>query len=156
MTIKKSKRKVRKAYHRLPKIFQKRIMKFIMTKEGWLEEFGPYEIFCCTEAVKIAKFCKTKEKVIEFKSWSVETQYKHAKLDSGHSGNTFGQSVLLAYHYLNDPDGVIIEHGSLCILVGCPVFGCPHPPPDYVIEMLSPEGQKRLREVLAKKEEEAK
>jgi len=130
-------------------VFRQRIKKFTLTKPDW--EHAPYEVFCCREAVKIAKTLKTAEKVREFKDLDVDEQYKTVKLAKGHSGNTFGMSVVLAYDYLSNPDAVILEHGALTVLIGCPEYGCPHPPPEYVIEMLSEKGQKTLREVLAQK-----
>ena len=149
MTIVKNSLRLKYYIWRLPKVFKKRIKKFTLTKEGWLKDHGPYEIFCCREAVKIAKTLKTAEKVKEFHEMDVDEQYKTVDLDHGHSGNTFGMSVRLAYMYLDNPDGVILEHGALAVLVGCPEYGCPHPLPEYVIEMLSEIGQKTIREVLA-------
>ncbi|MCK4976049.1 MAG: hypothetical protein KAS36_03880 [Anaerolineales bacterium] len=150
MAIRKNNLLLRYYIWRLPKAFKLRIKKFKLTKPDW--EHAPYEVFCCREAVKIAKKLKTKEKVRAFKDLDVEEQYNTVALSHGHSGNTFGMSVALAYKYLDNPDGVILEHGALAVLVGCPEYGCPHPPPEYVIEMLSEDGQKKLREILEKKD----
>ena len=151
MPLEKNVEELKKKVEALPEVFQKRIKKFTMTKENWLEEYGGYEIMCCEEAIKIANFCKTKEKVIEFNTWDAKKQYKKVDLTEGHSGNSFGFAMRLAYHYLNNPDSVILEHGALTPLIGCPEYGCPHPPPEYVIEMLSEEGLKKLRKVIADK-----
>jgi hypothetical protein len=45
-------------------------------------------------------------------------------LSDGHSGNSFGAAVRLAYLYLTQPDLVEKEHGALCPLVGCEDYGC--------------------------------
>jgi hypothetical protein len=45
-------------------------------------------------------------------------------LDKGHSGNSFGAALRLAYLYLERPDLIAKEHGALCPLVGCQDYGC--------------------------------
>ena len=141
---------LKKRIEKLPDVFQKRFKKFILTKPDFLEKHGSYELTCCEEAVNIAKQLKTVENIFIFKNLSIEDKYKRVNfLNDGHSGNSFSNSLQLAYDYLNDPDSVIIQHGSLVHLVGCEEYGCPHPPPEYVIEMLSPEGQVKIRKIIA-------
>lgn len=48
-------------------------------------------------------------------------------LFDGHSGNSFGMALRLAYHYLTNPENVFLEHGALTPLVGCDDYGCRHP-----------------------------
>ena len=63
-----------------------------------------------------------------FKSWSKadwkEQQKLVPALADGHSGNTFGIAVRLAWHFLVNPELVLQEHGAMCPLVGCRDYGC--------------------------------
>lgn len=46
--------------------------------------------------------------------------------DDGHSGNTFGMAMRLAWLYIEHPDFVAKEHGAMVPLVGCKDYGCTH------------------------------
>lgn len=46
--------------------------------------------------------------------------------DDGHSGNTFGMAMQLAWLYIEHPDFVAKAHGALVPLVGCKDYGCTH------------------------------
>lgn len=106
---------------KLPAPFQERI-RYFMQDEDWGWKFGPYEMFCCEEAVKIAQHCGTEEaiKVFYEKPWEEQA----VVVDDGHSGNTFGTACRLAVLYLNEPDLLRKMHGALCPLVGCDEYGC--------------------------------
>lgn len=111
-------------YEALPDAFKKRIDRFRENNPDFRVEFESYELFCCMEAVKIADACKTPEKVQEFKSLNWDEQMKMVEgLSDGHSGNTFGCAVALAYWYLSDENNVSKMHGSLSPLVGSKAFG---------------------------------
>ncbi len=111
-------------YEALPDAFKKRIDRFRANNPDFRVEFESYELFCCMEAVKIANACQTPEKVQEFKilNWEEQTEMVEG-LSDGHSGNTFGCAVALAYLYLSDENNVSKLHGSLSPLVGSEAFG---------------------------------
>lgn len=111
-------------YETLPDAFKKRIDRFRANNPNFRVEFENYELFCCMEAVKIANTCKTPEKVQEFKSQNWDEQMQMVEgLSDGHSGNTFGCAIALAYWYLSDENNVSKMHGSLSPLVGSKAFG---------------------------------
>lgn len=45
-------------------------------------------------------------------------------LSDGHSGNSFGAAMRLAWLYLEHSELVSQEHGALCPLAGCKDYGC--------------------------------
>lgn len=47
-------------------------------------------------------------------------------LSDGHSGNSHGMMLRLAWWYLTKPENVAREHGALVPLVGCDSYGCTH------------------------------
>jgi hypothetical protein len=110
----------------LPEPFQKRIQRFVDRNPDWCWEFGPYEMFCCREAVKIINRIKTIEALQVFVAAKYDEQKQIIpELEyNEHSGNTFGASVHLAAVYLNDPAMIPLAHGALCPLVGCQSYGC--------------------------------
>jgi hypothetical protein len=113
-----------KDYEALPECFKKRIDRFRANNPDFRVDYEGYELFCCNEAVKIAHACKTPETILKFKSKKWEVQKRMVPtLSDGHSGNTFGCAVHLAYWYLTNEDGVIKTHGSLSPLVGSDAFG---------------------------------
>lgn len=128
------------AYEALPETFRERIDKFRNHMPDWRWKFEAYEMMCCTDAVKIARYCSiarlatefegdeptAADNVQAFESLPYEEQ-KKAGIDEGHSGNSFGFAVRLAYWYVTDPGMVIVEHGALTALTGCVDYGCPHP-----------------------------
>ncbi|MFA4971480.1 MAG: hypothetical protein WC683_02625 [bacterium] len=107
----------------LPTHMRLRIL-FFMHKPGWGPEFGPYEMFCCETAAKIAAACKTVEAVKAFNDASNDEQRKVLADLSDHSGNTFGYSVKLAVHLIREPEILYRIHGALCQLVSCEDYGC--------------------------------
>ena len=108
----------------LPEVFRRRIERFRKYNAEFRWEFEPYELFCCEEAVKIAAVMKTGEQIRKFHDLPWEEQKKLVTIDDGHSGNTFGCSCRLAYHFVTKPGLVVAEHGALCTLVGCEEYGC--------------------------------
>jgi len=111
-------------YNALPKVFQERIDKFRANNPNFRVEYESYEMFCCEQAVEIANALQTKEAIKEFADLDWEKQKeKVPNLDGGHSGNTFGMSCRLAYWYLDNPENVAKEHGSLSVLVGSEEYG---------------------------------
>jgi hypothetical protein len=110
----------------LPEEFRRRIHRFLLTTKEWGAEFGGYELFCCSEAVKIAGALKTDEAIVAFAKASNEEQKRMVPGGSfdEHSGNTFGTSALLARAYVTRPELLSKHHGALCPLVGCKQYGC--------------------------------
>lgn len=121
--FKKNKTHLDKQYDSLPEFFQKRIDKYRHNNPDFRVEYESYEMFCCTEAVKIANSCKTPDKVKEFSEMSFEQQVEIANISDGHSGNTIGMAIRLAYFYLLEPENVIKLHGAMAPLVGSKEYG---------------------------------
>lgn len=135
-----NKAKLDTAYAALPETFQQRIDKFRTTNPDFRAQFEGYEMSCCTDAVKLAAYCSVNriatefegdeptaaENVLAFQKLPWEEQ-KRAGVSDGHSGNSFGFVVRLAYLWVTDPGMVVAEHGALTPLVGCEEYGCPHP-----------------------------
>ncbi len=115
-------------YEALPELFQRRIDKFRNTNPDFRWQYEGYEMFACTEAVKIATALKTLDAVQAWGKLDSAEQYEQVpELSHDHSGNTFGTACRLAQWYLCDePEYVIKEHGALTPLVGCEAYGCPH------------------------------
>lgn len=108
----------------LPQEFQRRIAGFRL-RDGWRAEFEPYELMVCCDAVKIAAAHATADVVRAFGALKWDEQKRVVPgLDDGHSGNSFGAAVRLAWLYKSDPALVEKEHGALCPLVGCAEYGC--------------------------------
>lgn len=126
-------------YEALPETFKERIDKFRRTNPDFRWQFESYELFACTEALKIASYCSINriaepedgheptadENIVAFQKLPYEEQ-KKAGIADGHSGNTFGFACRLAYLWVTDPGMVVAEHGALVALVGCEEYGCPH------------------------------
>ncbi len=110
-------------YEALPPIFQKRIDKFRRNNPDFRWEFEGYEMFTCTEAVKIAETLKTDEKIREWIQLPWEEQNAIVDIDSDHSGNTFGMAGSLARMYVTNESYVEKAHGSLSVLVGSEAYG---------------------------------
>lgn len=129
-----------KEYESLPPTFKERIDKFRRTNPAFRWEYEPYEMMCCLDALKIARYCSINriateyegdeptatDNVVAFGKLSWEEQ-KASGVSDGHSGNSFGFAVRLAYLWVTDPGLVVAEHGALTPLVGCDEYGCPHP-----------------------------
>lgn len=111
----------------LPPDFQARIQRFRDGNPDFRIEHEPYEMFCCEQAVVIAKALKTLDAVRDFAKldWKEQKRLVPA-IDDGHSGNTFSMAVRLAGWYLSKPENVVKEHGALTPLVGCKDYGCTH------------------------------
>ena len=105
-------------------MFKARIDRFWRNNPDFRVEYENYEMFCCTQAVGIADAMKTPEGVQNFKTkqWD-EQKALFPELSDGHSGNTFGCSVALAYWYLSQPENVTKAHGALSPLVGSEAYG---------------------------------
>jgi hypothetical protein len=118
----------------LPAVFQRRISWFRAWDPDFRWKSEAYEMSACVDAVKIAEQMKTPEEVVRFREMPYEEQREAVPdLYDGHSGNSFGMAVRLAWLYLSEPLLVIAEHGALTPLVGCEEYGCAHPrPPDVI------------------------
>lgn len=112
-------------YESLPDIFKLRIDKFRRNNPEFRWKYEAYEMFCCKQAIVIANALKTPEAVKAFhgKEWA-EQKSLVPGLSDGHSGNTFGCSVRLAYYYISNPGGVEQSYGALAPLVGSKAYGC--------------------------------
>ena len=123
--FKKQKKSLDAKYNKLPKCFQERIDKFRANNDRFRIDYESYEMFCCEQAVVIAKACKTVEGIEKFRKMEWKEQKEMVKkLGDGHSGNTFGASCQLAYWYLQQPENVVKLHGALAPLVGSKEYGC--------------------------------
>ena len=114
-----------KDYDALPSAFQARIDRFRRNNSRFRIDYESYEMFCCKEAIKIAKACKTPDDVEKFKHLDYDKQKEMVDIDDGHSGNTMGCALQLAYWYLKESISITVAklHGSLSSLVGSEAFG---------------------------------
>ena len=92
----------------LPEIFQRRIQKFRANNPEFRYEYEPYEVFCCEQAVLFARKFSTPKRLEDFTKmiWEEQISYfndEEKEAFKSHSGNTFGMSARLAYHYLVNP-----------------------------------------------------
>lgn len=124
-TFKENKARMDADYESLPDNFKKRIDRFRKNNPKFRIDFEEYELFCCKEALKIAKAFKNRWEIAKFKDdllW--EQQIREVPdLSSDHSGNTFNCACMLASLHLECPDMVPKMHGSLSPLVGSKDFG---------------------------------
>ena len=117
--------KMDEQYNALPKCFQERIDKFRTNNNRFRIDYESYELFCCEQALVIVKGCKTPEDIQKFAKLDWKEQLKLVpELSDGHSGNTFGAAVHLAYWYLQQPENVVKMRGALAPLVGSEEYGC--------------------------------
>ena len=114
----KNRAQLDKDFDSLPQPFQDRITRFRENNPEFRVEGEGYEMFCCTEAVKMAETLKTSEEVEKFSKLDYNEQKKLVNFDDGHSGNTFGCAVKLAYWYLKEHGLVSQMHAALSPLVG--------------------------------------
>jgi hypothetical protein len=136
----KNRRKLDRQFAALPDVFQRRISWFRAWNPDFRWENEAYELSCCTDAVKISAAMKTPKGVVRFQKMSYKKQRELVPdLYDGHSGNSFGMACRLAWVYLENPLLVIAEHGALTPLVGCEQYGCMHPRPSDVMEVLGGE-----------------
>ncbi len=109
----------------LPKCFRQRIARFQYNNPDFRWQYESYELFCCEQAVVIAEQLETPDAIREFHGLKWDEQLKRCPgLSDGHSGNTFGFAVTLAYDYLTEKSNVINRHGALAPLVGSEQYGC--------------------------------
>lgn len=129
-------------YAALPPIFQARIDKFRRNNPDFRVEYEGYEMFCCTEAVKLARHLGTVEAAEHYAAltrdvniladeakWHAEWEEQKAidraaGMSRDHSGNTHGTAVALAFWFLKQPTNVELMHGALAPLVGSEEYGC--------------------------------
>ena len=108
-----------------PPVFQERIYGLRKAGKGFNSENEGYEVFCCEQAIAIAKSLKTKEKVYEFAELTFQEQVALVPdLSDDHSGNTFKTACDLAIFYIETPAIVPRAHGALCSLSSCQAYGC--------------------------------
>lgn len=102
--FKKGVKRLDKAYDNLPDAFKKRFDRFRANDANFRVDSESYEMFCCEQAVAIAKGCGTPDDVKTFarKEWAEQVKIV-PELNDGHSHNTFGSAINLAYWYLTDP-----------------------------------------------------
>jgi len=117
----KNKKSLDKKYNSLPQCFKERIDGFRKNNKDFRWKFEAYEMFCCQEAIKIAEYFKSPKKIMDWKNKKYTPMPKC--IDEGHSGNTFGCAVVLAYNYLLNPQNVNRIHGALSPLVGSKEYG---------------------------------
>lgn len=128
-------------YETLPDVFKQRIDRFRANNPDFRVEYEGYEMFCCTEAVKLATYLATPERMAHYTSLATQETFssdnarwhreweeqkaidKAAGISDGHSGNTHGAAVALASWYLNRPEIVPQMHGALSPLVGSKEYG---------------------------------
>jgi len=122
--FKKEKKNMDAVFNALPPVFQQRVERFRQGNPDFRWEFEAYELFCCTEAIKIAEKFKTVAAIDNFRQMPVDAQMKMVNMSNGHSGNTFGCATLLAKLYVSEPELVVKLHGALTPLVGCEAYGC--------------------------------
>ena len=117
----KNKSQMDSDYESLPTVFKQRIDRFRKNNPDFRVDYEAYELFCCTEAVKIANACKTVENIREFKNG--KSELVPDLLSDDHSGNTFDCACGLARIYLESPDFVRTATGAMVPLVGSKEYG---------------------------------
>lgn len=117
----------------LPEFFQQRIARFRRNNPEFRWKHEAYELFVIEQAVAIATAFEDlrgdpdalRANMNGFRELDWEAQKNSVPgLDDGHSGNTFGAALALAYHYLTRPQSVVEMHGALAPLVGSEEYGC--------------------------------
>ena len=98
----KNKAQMDSDYESLPLLFRKRIDRFREEDPDFRVDSEAYELFCLTEAVKIANACETVENIEAFKNGKSELV---PDLSEEHSGNTFYCACGLARAYLESMRG---------------------------------------------------
>lgn len=122
------------AFDALPPIFKKRIVWFRAHNPRFRQDYEPYEMSACVDAVTLAEWAQEQdgdagEAIQRFQKLSYEEQRETVPglAYDRHSGNSFAFAVRLAYHYVTFPENVYEEHGAMVPLVGCQDYGCIHP-----------------------------
>lgn len=125
--FKKNKADYDRRFAALPEVFQRRLTRFREGNPNFRVEFEPYEMMVCEQAVLFAEAFNTVDGLQNFAKLSWDEQVKAVPgVDEGHSGNSFGCAVRLAYHYMTNAENVVREHGAMVPLVGCAAYGCTH------------------------------
>ena len=126
------------AFDALPPIFKRRVAWFRAHNSRFRQDFEPYEMSACVDAVKLAEWAQTQpdpaNAIQRFQKGSFEKQrflVPDLAYDR-HSGNSLVFAVRLAYHYVTKPENVYQEHGAMVPLVGCEEYGCAHPREEIV------------------------
>jgi hypothetical protein len=112
----------------LPQPLRLRVERFQSARANWRRDFEPYEVFVCEEAAKIAQHFEGENAVFRLNQWAdleYADQQRELAVSDEHSGNTFGQAIVLARALLLGNDKLVVKaHGALCPLVGCEEYGC--------------------------------
>lgn len=112
-------------YDALPSAFRRRLDRFRSNHPDFRWQHEAYELFVCEAAVRIADHFKDPAAIDTFAKLSYEEQQREIPgIGDDHSGNTWGCAVHLARIFVQMADGVTLEHGALCPLVGCRDYGC--------------------------------
>jgi len=112
-------------YQVLPEVFQRRIDKFRNNNPDFRWKYEAYEMLVCTQAVMIAEALKTSTAIQSWEDMDFKKQKRLVPgLSDGHSGNTFDAACFLATLYLEQPEGVVKQHGAMAPLVGSKEYGC--------------------------------
>lgn len=119
--FKKEEKQLDERYNKLPDVFKQRIDNFRKNNINFRIEYESYELFCCEQAIIIANKLKTVENVEKLKN-SDDYYLMVPELDHGHSGNTMGMSIFLAYWFLKEQQKIIEITGALAPLVGSKEF----------------------------------
>jgi len=120
----------------LPSSLQARLARYETANPLWRRDYETYELFVCEQAANLAALPKAgdiKAWYDRFRDLKFEDQKRAwPGLDDGHSGNTFGAAVQLAY-WLDQgwSEQIINGHGAMVALVGCADYGC-HSAPTQV------------------------
>lgn len=128
--LEKNRAEMDRQFAALPKAFQDRIATFRANNPNFRRDYEPYELFCCEQAVLIAKALdkgdvdKNEIAFAVFRAMSFDEQKERVPgLDDGHSGNTFDCATEMARQYLARPENVTRMHGALAPLVGSVAYG---------------------------------
>lgn len=103
----KNKKRYDDMYNGLPDFFKTRMDRLRKKSPNDRPQWEPYELFVLVQAVEIAKYTKTPNKLEKW--WKLGNFEKQMKvvptLDTGHSNNTFGCAAGLAMQYLKQQLG---------------------------------------------------
>ncbi len=110
----------------LPNVFRERVESFRAFRgDAWRWEFEPYELMVCEQAAKLVERFQNVESLVHFSKLEYDDQkVAFPEMDTGHSGNSWGQVLRLARCAIERPELVPQMHGALCPLVGCESYGC--------------------------------
>lgn len=93
--------------------------------DAWRWQCEPYEMACCEEAAKLSARFDTAEDIKAFAKLGFDEQKRlYPQMGDGHSGNTWGFSIRLAWLMHHDTHAVPKEHAAFCALMGCKEGAC--------------------------------